>query len=240
MGTWSGTQWTAAALGYSVRLGAFWFELLGTPIYHPWLLFEWWYFFDTYAHDAFLAGGAIAASSGLVAARRQSACRCGELANRGSLTHMDLPAGPVRRKSAKQDRRRRLATSWDKPGSANSFQDKIAASKKGMWMGGPVPLGIESRIANSSRFPKRPSEYKIYQRYLDLSGVRELGSVLRRDGIRSKARNERPAAHFSRGALYALLSNPLYVGRVQHKDVCNPGQHEGSSILRFGRRLRRN
>ena len=68
LGIWSATQWTASALGYSVRLGAFWFDLLGTPIYHPWRLFEWWYFFDAYAPDVFLTGGAIAASSGLGAA----------------------------------------------------------------------------------------------------------------------------------------------------------------------------
>ena len=40
LGLWSATQWTAAALGYQMRLGAPWFDLLGTPIYHPWKLFE--------------------------------------------------------------------------------------------------------------------------------------------------------------------------------------------------------
>jgi type IV secretion system protein VirD4 len=68
LGLWSATQWTAAALGYQMRLGAPWFDLLGTPIYHPWRLFEWWYFFDAYAPDIFLRGGAIAACSGLAGA----------------------------------------------------------------------------------------------------------------------------------------------------------------------------
>ncbi len=67
-GTWGATQWTAAQLGYQLRLGMPWFDLLGTPVYHPWRLFEWWYFFDAYAPDIFLRGGAIAACSGLVAA----------------------------------------------------------------------------------------------------------------------------------------------------------------------------
>jgi hypothetical protein len=58
LGIWSATQWTAAALEYQVRLGAPWFDLFGTPIYHPWRLFEWWYFFDAYAPDIFLRGGA--------------------------------------------------------------------------------------------------------------------------------------------------------------------------------------
>ncbi|HEP8816475.1 TPA: hypothetical protein VDU63_006171 [Pseudomonas aeruginosa] len=39
-GVWGATQWTAAALGYQLRLGSPWFDLLGTPIYHPWRLFE--------------------------------------------------------------------------------------------------------------------------------------------------------------------------------------------------------
>lgn len=66
-GVWGATQWTAAALGYQLRLGAPWFDLFGTPVYHPWRLFEWWFFFDAYAPDIFTKGGAIAGSSGLVA-----------------------------------------------------------------------------------------------------------------------------------------------------------------------------
>ncbi len=66
-GVWGATQWTAAALGYQVRLGAPWFELLGTPVYHPWRLFEWWFVFDAYAPDVFNVGGSIAACSSLLA-----------------------------------------------------------------------------------------------------------------------------------------------------------------------------
>lgn len=66
-GIWGATQWAAAALGYQSRLGLPWFDLFGIPIYHPWRLFEWWYFFDAYAPDVFLRGGIIAASSGLLA-----------------------------------------------------------------------------------------------------------------------------------------------------------------------------
>ncbi|HFH3909429.1 TPA: conjugal transfer protein TraG [Pseudomonas aeruginosa] len=66
-GIWSATQWTAAALGYQVRLGPPWFDLFGTPVYHPWRLFEWWFSFDAYAPHVFDMGGAIAGGSGLVA-----------------------------------------------------------------------------------------------------------------------------------------------------------------------------
>lgn len=66
-GVWGATQWTAAALGYQARLGAPWFELLGTPVYHPWRLFEWWFVFDAYAPDIFNVGGSTAACSSLLA-----------------------------------------------------------------------------------------------------------------------------------------------------------------------------
>jgi len=67
-GVWAATQWTAHALGYQPRLGAAWFDVSGMPVYEPWKLFEWWYFYDAYAPEVFLRGGAVAASSGLLAA----------------------------------------------------------------------------------------------------------------------------------------------------------------------------
>ena len=67
VGVWGATQWTAAALGYQLRLGSPWFDFHGTPVYYPWKLFEWWFFFDAYAPQVFDTGGMIAASSGLLA-----------------------------------------------------------------------------------------------------------------------------------------------------------------------------
>ena len=67
-GTWGATQWIAAHLGYQLRLGSPWFDCFGIPIYHPWRLFEWWYWYDAYAPHLFLKGGAIAAASGATAA----------------------------------------------------------------------------------------------------------------------------------------------------------------------------
>ena len=66
-GLCAATQWTAYALGYSPRLGIPWSELWGVPVYAPWSLFEWWYWFDAYAPGIFLRGGTIAASSGMLA-----------------------------------------------------------------------------------------------------------------------------------------------------------------------------
>ena len=66
-GVWGATQWVANALGYQSRLGTPWFELLDKPVYHPWRLFDWWFFFDAYAPGVFVTGGTIAGASGLVA-----------------------------------------------------------------------------------------------------------------------------------------------------------------------------
>jgi type IV secretion system protein VirD4 len=62
------TQWTAAALGFQVRLGEPWFTAFDAPIYYPWRLFDWWYFYNAYAPEIFARGGAIAACSGLASA----------------------------------------------------------------------------------------------------------------------------------------------------------------------------
>jgi type IV secretion system protein VirD4 len=67
-GVWGATQWTAHALGNQPRLGAAWLDVAGVPIYEPWKLFEWWYWYDAYAPDVFQRGGVIAASSGMLAA----------------------------------------------------------------------------------------------------------------------------------------------------------------------------
>ena len=66
-GVWGATQWTAHALGYQQRLGPAWSDVAGLPVYEPWKLFEWWYWYDAYAPHIFLRGGAIAAGSGLLA-----------------------------------------------------------------------------------------------------------------------------------------------------------------------------
>lgn len=66
LGVWAATQWAAAQLGYQAQLGAGWFRFFGLPIYRPWQLFIWWYFYDAYAPQVFARSGAVAAASGLI------------------------------------------------------------------------------------------------------------------------------------------------------------------------------
>jgi hypothetical protein len=113
------------------------------------------------------------------------------------------------------------------------IRDKIAASKKkGMWMGGIPPLGYDVRerrlVVNST---EATTVRHIYQRYLELGSVRRLQAELDRAGIVSKVRLSKAGVKsgglsFSRGALYELLANPIYPGKIRHKGERHPGQHQ--------------
>jgi site-specific DNA recombinase len=115
--------------------------------------------------------------------------------------------------------------------TSERIRDKIAASKqKGMWMGGVVPLGydvIDKTLVVNEAETQRIRH--IYTRYVALGCVRKLKEELDAEGYVSKAR-ELKGVHaggkpFSRGALYALLKNPLYIGKVTHQGTHYEGQH---------------
>ena len=113
------------------------------------------------------------------------------------------------------------------------IRDKVAASKrKGMWMGGLVPLGYEVHERQLAVVESEAATVRhIFQRYCELGSVRLLKEDLDRDGLRSKLRiasngSRSGAQSFSRGALYTLLRNPIYVGEVRHKGTRYPGQHQ--------------
>ncbi|AEG49194.1 Resolvase domain protein [Sphingobium chlorophenolicum L-1] len=113
------------------------------------------------------------------------------------------------------------------------IRDKIAQSKaKGMWMGGPVPLGYD--IADRKLMPnaaEAKTVKNIFRRYLDLPSVMTLMEELRVDGIVTKLQTMRDGSVrggqlFVRGPLYHLLSNPIYIGKIRHHSQLYDGQHE--------------
>lgn len=113
------------------------------------------------------------------------------------------------------------------------IRDKIAASKKkGMWMGGMTPFGydrVDKKLLVNTEEAK--TVRLIFQKYLALGCVRRLKEYLDTNGIRSKIRTSKKGqqwggAKFSRGLLYKLLINPVYVGRIKHKTIVYEGQHE--------------
>jgi len=112
------------------------------------------------------------------------------------------------------------------------IRDKIAASKrKGMWMGGTVPLGYDVRDHRLVVNAKEAVTVRlIFQLYLEFKSVRRVRDELDRRSIVSKKRVSRAGVRsggvrFGRGALYQMLANPTYVGEIRHKRISHPGQH---------------
>lgn len=117
--------------------------------------------------------------------------------------------------------------------TAERIRDKVAASKrKGIWMGGAVPMGYDvkdkalimnRREANAIR--------TIFSEYLAVGSVRGLSDRLDALSIVSKRRTDRygrttGGTSFSRGALYNILRNPIYIGKTRHKNELYEGLHE--------------
>ncbi len=113
------------------------------------------------------------------------------------------------------------------------IRDKIAASKKkGMWMGGVPPLGYDVKDRKLVVNPKESKRVlSIYRRYLKLGSVPDLVADLKKEGIRGKSWTtqkgiKRKGGFMARGALYRLLRNPVYLGRISHKEKSYAGSHE--------------
>jgi site-specific DNA recombinase len=112
------------------------------------------------------------------------------------------------------------------------IRDKIAASKRrGLWMGGNVPLGYDvcahELIVNER---EAATVRTIFSRYLEVGRVAALRAVLATDGIESKIRvsqkgSARGGLPYSRGALYAILRNRVYIGLMPHRTEAYPGHH---------------
>ena len=111
-------------------------------------------------------------------------------------------------------------------------RDKIAASKrKGLWVGGPVPLGyaaVDKKVVVVMAEAK--AVRTIFERYLALGSVRALADDLIGRGIRSKLRklsNGRTigGGTFGVGALAYLLKNRFYIGEVVYRGEVHRGDH---------------
>lgn len=112
------------------------------------------------------------------------------------------------------------------------IRDKLAASKKkGLWMGGNLPLGYDAdgRTLKINE-PEAEQVRHIFRRYLELRSVHHLCRELEVQGYRSKIRTTLAGAVIGglvmrRGALFHLLSNRVYLGEVPHKTESYPGLH---------------
>lgn len=115
------------------------------------------------------------------------------------------------------------------------IRDKIAASKaRGMWMGGAIPIGYDKAGDGSRTLVINEDEAgtvrQIYLRYLALGSVHELERELREQDLRTKETVQasgkvRGGVFFSRGNLFHLLRNRIYLGEIVHRGQSHPGLH---------------
>lgn len=103
------------------------------------------------------------------------------------------------------------------------IRDKIAASKKkGMWMGGKVPLGYLKEDKKLVVYNEDAQKVQmLFDKYLELKSVPKLIQYLKENEIKTKTDK-----YFSKGQLYHLLANKVYIGKITHKDKVYDGEHE--------------
>jgi site-specific DNA recombinase len=112
-------------------------------------------------------------------------------------------------------------------------RDKIAASKrKGIWVGGPVPLGYDSINKKLMVDPEEAETVRlIFRRYLEVGSIRDLVQDLDDRGVRTKSQvggngQSRGGIRFGVGPLAHLLRNRFYIGEVVYRGKVHPGEHE--------------
>jgi site-specific DNA recombinase len=103
------------------------------------------------------------------------------------------------------------------------IRDKFAASRrKGMWMGGYVPLGY--RVENRKLLvheEEAATIRMIFERFLTIGSATILARTLHAEGVTT--RSGRP---IDKGFIYKLLNNRVYIGEAVHKGTAYPGEHE--------------
>ena len=120
--------------------------------------------------------------------------------------------------------------------TAERIRDKIAASKKkGLWMGGTVPLGYDRHPdPNIRELVVNEGEAKTVRRlfalYAELGCLRRVTEAAAREGMRSKRRARADGTvtggrPLSRGQIHYLLRNQVYRGQIRHKQKTWPGRH---------------
>src|SRR5260370_4233904 len=127
--------------------------------------------------------------------------------------------------------------------TSERIRDKIAASKrKGLWVGGPLPLGYEMKDGNIAVVEDEAERVRlIYRRYLELSGVNALVRDLSDKDIRTKIRLRATGATrggipFERGSLFYLLRNRFSARSNTRAKSCPASSQRswiGSFLMQF-------
>jgi DNA invertase Pin-like site-specific DNA recombinase len=111
-------------------------------------------------------------------------------------------------------------------------RDKIAASKrKGIWVGGSVPLGYRAVNKKLEVVPKEAEVVrKIFSLYVEVGSVGDLARALDQEGIRPQPRQlangqVKATERYTVGPLAHMLKNRMYVGEVAYRGEVHKGEH---------------
>lgn len=107
--------------------------------------------------------------------------------------------------------------------TAERIRDKFAASRrKGMWMGGWAPWGYDVKdrklVINEA---EAAVVRRIYERFTEIGSATELAKELKQQGVLTNR-----GRAVSKGILYKLLNNRVYIGEAVHKGQSYPGEHK--------------
>jgi site-specific DNA recombinase len=112
-------------------------------------------------------------------------------------------------------------------------RDKIAASKRrGLWVGGPVPLGYATVNKKLVIMPEEAETVRtMFRLYLECGSVGALAEELARRNVLSKVRSFaggriKGGGPYSVGALAHFLKNRFYIGEVVYRGETHPGEHQ--------------
>ncbi len=121
--------------------------------------------------------------------------------------------------------------------TAERIRDKIAASKKrGLWMGGNLPLGYHRHPDPNTRSlvinaAEAHTVRQLFSLYAEQGCLRKVAETAAAEGLRSKRQvradgSIKGDSALSRGQIYYLLRNPIYLGKIRHKEKTWDGQHD--------------
>ncbi len=127
------------------------------------------------------------------------------------------------------------------------IRDKVAASRKrGIWMGGFVPLGYDVRdrklVVNEA---EAVLVRRIFQGFAELESCMKLVHALRAEGATTKR-----GKPLNKNDIYRILTNRVFLGEAVHKGNSYPGEHNAiitqaqwdavQAILKINPRIRIN
>lgn len=104
------------------------------------------------------------------------------------------------------------------------IRDKFLASRKrGIFMGGPVPLGYLVRDRKLVIHEEEAGIVRmVYERFLSLGSATKLAQQLASEAVLTRSGKK-----FDKGVIYKLLNNRVYIGLAVHKGVAYDGEHHG-------------